>query len=112
MKKIVLTFSIFSLAMLLSTSMFAQRSEGNSLVGLATAAAHSCISDFRGKGIDIKPVVEITGFCYTSGQFMKKVSFYAVVKCKTNPCPRPFAHYVASVYFDCKDNVTLVECAK
>lgn len=112
MKKIVLTFRIFSVVMLLSASMFAQRLGGNSLVGLANAAAHSCIIEYRAKGMDIRPVIETTGFCYSSGQFMKKVSFYAVAKCKTNPCPRPFSYYVASVYFDCNKKVIAIECAK
>ena len=111
MKKIILTFSAVLFLMFFSTSMFAQTTKGNSLVSRANAAASLCISDYRAKGYDIKSTVETTGICFVSGE-LHKVTFYATVRCRTNPCPRPFVYLVASVYFDCDNNIISVECAK
>ena len=117
MKKIILTFSTTLILMFFTSSMFSQNvvssqlNRGNSLIGLANAAASSCLNDYRGKDVDIKAVVETTGICFVSGQ-LHKVSFYAVGKCRRNPCPRTFAKFVVSVYFDCDNQVISVECAK
>lgn len=97
--------------MFLTTSMFAQATKGNRLIGRANAAAALCINDYRGKGIDIRPVVEQYGICSKLPE-LHKVSFYAIEKCSINPCPRPMPTFVASVYFDCDDNIISVECAK
>lgn len=111
MKKVILTFSTILFLMFLTASAFAQVTKGNSLVGRANAAAALCINDYRGRGMDIKPVVETTGICFVASE-LHKVSFYAVQKCRTNPCPRTLPKLVASVYFDCDDNIMSVECAK
>lgn len=111
MKKIILTFSTTLFLLLLSASMFSQTTKGKSLVGLANAAASHCISDFRDNGFDIKAVIETNGVCFVSTD-LQEVNFYAVEKCRRNPCPRVNPIFVACVYFDCNREVLHVECAK
>jgi len=113
MKKIILTFSTTLFLMFFATSMFSQSEseKWHSLIGRAKAAASVCIADYRAKGLDIKPVVETNGICIVLGE-LQKVSFYAVERCQSVPCPRPLPKLVASVYFDCDVNIISVECAK
>ena len=112
MKKTFLTFTISLLFTVLATSMSAQYTKGQAkLVNKARAAAATCINPYVAQGLTVKGQVEDIGICFVSGT-LHKVTFYATVPCSTPPCPKPVATYVATVYFDCSDKVTLVECAK
>ena len=110
MKKTILT--IATALTLVFTSGIAKAQNGNNdqdLIGKAKGAAHECLNEYRSEGIDIAASVETTGICFVSGS-LHKVSFYTTVRCNNEPCPRPASVLIATVYFDCDDNVMSVEC--
>lgn len=112
MKKSLLTFTTSLILIFLTTALNAQQSKGeNKLVAKARQAASQCITPYVSQGLTVTGQVETIGICFVSGE-LHKVTFYATAKCTSAPCPKPVAVYVATVYFDCADNVTLVECAK
>lgn len=111
MKKTLITLGTTLTLLLAGTSLNAQNGNDNNLIGKARGAAADCLNDYTSQGIAIAPQVETTGICFVSGE-LHKVSFYTTVKCHQEPCPKPASVLVATVYFDCDDNVTLVECAK
>lgn len=107
-KKSVMLVVVFALAAI-TNSVTAQTNNQN-LVGKARGAAHECLRQYVSNGIAVGASVETTGICFVSGS-MHKVSFYTTIKCQQEPCPRPASVLIATVYFDCDDNVTSVECA-
>ena len=105
MKKVILAVAfVFSLV-----TVNAQNGNDQNLIGKATGAAHECLTPYRSQGFDLAANVETTGICFVSGA-LHKVTFYTTVKCHTEPCPRPASILVATVYFDCDNNVSSVEC--
>ena len=111
MKKTFLTFGTTLTLLLAGSSLSAQSGNDNNLIGKARGAAADCINNYTSQGIAVAAGVETTGICFVSGE-LHKVTFYTTVKCHQEPCPKPASVLVATVYFDCDDNVTLVECAK
>jgi len=107
MKKILLLLAI---VVSLGTANAQSNNNDKNLIGKARGAAHECLTPFLSQGIAIDANVETTGICFVSGS-LHKVTFYTTVRCNTEPCPRPYSVLVATVYFDCDDNVTSVECA-
>lgn len=109
MKKALFTIGTTLTLLLAGTSLNAQNGGGNDnqLIAKARHAAHDCI-----KNVDatLAAQVETNGICIVSGE-LHKVTFYTTVKCHQEPCPKPASVLVATVYFDCDNNVTLVECA-
>lgn len=85
------------------------QSNNNNLIGKARGAAANCLNNYYSEGIAIGASVETTGICFVSGE-LHKVTFYTTIKCHNEPCPKPASYLVATVYFDCSDNVTSVEC--
>jgi hypothetical protein len=81
----------------------------NNLIGKARGAAADCLNNYYSQGIAIAAGVETTGICFVSGE-LHKVNFYTTVRCHNEPCPKPASVLVATVYFDCDNNVSLVEC--
>lgn len=81
----------------------------NDLIGKARGAAADCLNNYYSQGIAIVAGVETTGICFVSGE-LHKVTFRTTIKCHTQPCPRPYSLLVATVYFDCDNNITSVEC--
>lgn len=111
MKKNILKITTALAFLFLGTTVNAQNSNDNALIGKARGAAADCINNYTSQGIAIAAGVETTGICFVSGE-LHKVTFYTTIKCHTEPCPRPMSLLVATVYFDCENNVTLVECSK
>lgn len=112
MKKYLIAFATSLIFVFFTTTLSAQSTKGdNMLIAKARQAASSCITPFLSQGLSVDGQIETTGICFVSGE-LRKVTFYATVKCTHAPCPKPAATYVATVYFDCSNNVTLVECAK
>lgn len=110
MKKIILKATAILAFLFLGTSLNAQNGgNDNALIGKARGAAANCLNDIYSQGIAIAASVETTGICFVSGS-LHKVTFYTTVKCHTEPCPRPASYLVATVYFDCDNNVSFVEC--
>lgn len=111
MKKAFITIGTTLALLFVGTSVNAQNVNDNNLIGKARGAAANCINAYTSHGVAVAAQVETTGICFVSGE-LHKVSFYTTVKCHQEPCPKPASILVATVYFDCEDNVTLVECAK
>jgi len=111
MKKALITIGTTLTLLFVGTSVNAQNTNNNNLIGKARGAAADCINNYTSQGIAVAAGVETTGICFVSGE-LHKVTFYTTVKCHQEPCPKPASILVATVYFDCDDNVTLVECAK
>lgn len=112
MKNLLLSFGTTLFFLLASFSVNSQNANNNNdLVGKARGAAANCLNDYYSQGIPVTANVETTGICFVSGE-LHKVSFYTTVRCHQQPCPRPYSVLVATVYFDCDNNVTLVECGK
>lgn len=109
MKKALLTLGTTLTLLLAGTSLNAQNGNDNNLIGKARGAASQCINDYTAQGYDIVGGVETTGICFVSGS-LHKVTFYAKVKCQNEICPQVMAALVATVYFDCDNNVSSVEC--
>lgn len=107
MKKTIFKATTVLAFLFLGTSLNAQ--SGNGLIGKARGAAANCLSNYTSQGISISASVKTTGICFVSGS-LHKVTFYTTVKCHTAPCPKIASVLVATVYFDCENNVTLVEC--
>jgi hypothetical protein len=111
MKKSILTLATALTLMFIGSNVNAQNGNNDqNLIGKARGAAHDCLTPYRSQGIDIAAGVETTGICFVSGS-LHKVVFYTTVRCHSEPCPRPASVLVATVYFDCDNNVTSVECA-
>jgi len=112
MKKSLLAFGTTLILLFLTTAINAQQAKGeNKLVAKARQAASDCIDPYVAQGISVVGQVETVGICFASGE-LHKVSFFTTVKCNKLPCPKPVSILVASVYFDCSENITLVECSK
>lgn len=109
MKKALLTLGTTLTLLLAGTSLNAQNGNDNNLIGKARGAASQCINDYTAQGYDIVGGVETTGICFVSGS-LHKVTFWAKVKCNSEICPQVMAALVATVYFDCDNNVSSVEC--
>ena|ERR1700752_4391882 len=111
MKKALLTLGTTLTLLLAGTSLNAQNGGGNNnqLIAKARHAASDCIKTYSNQGYDIVSGVETTGICFVSGE-LHKVTFWAKVKCNSEICPQVMAALVATVYFDCDDNVSTVEC--
>lgn len=109
MKKALFTLGTTLTLLLAGTSLNAQNGNGNNLIGKARGAASQCINNYTSQGYDIVGGVETTGICFVSGS-LHKVTFWAKVKCNSEICPQVMAALVATVYFDCDNNVSLVEC--
>ena len=98
------------LALLITgATLNAQSTNNNNLIGKARGAASNCLNYYYSQGISIGASVETTGICFVSGE-LHKVSFYTTVKCHNEPCPKPASVLVATVYFDCENKVTSVDC--
>lgn len=112
MKKALLTIGTTLTLLFYGTLLSAQNGGGNDnqLIAKARNAAKDCINENTPAGMTVAAGVETTGICFVSGE-LHKVTFYTTVKCHQQPCPKPMSVLVATVYFDCDDNVTLVECA-
>ena len=109
MKKALFTIGT-TLTLLFCGSLSAQNGgNDNGLIGKARGAAHDCLQQYHSAGVTISANVEATGICFVSGS-LHKVTFYTTVKCHNEPCPKPFSVLVATVYFDCDNNVSLVDC--
>lgn len=113
MKKSLFTFGTTLILLFLTTALSAQQqAKGeNKLVAKARQAASDCIDPYIMQGISVVGQVETTGICFVSGE-LRKVSFFTTVKCHQQPCPKPVSILVATVYFDCSENITLIECTK
>lgn len=109
MKKTILKATTVLAFLFLGTSLNAQNSNDNGLIGKARGAASDCINNYTAQGWDIAANVETTGICFVSGS-LHKVTFYAKVKCNSEICPMVMAAIVATVYFDCDNTVSSVEC--
>jgi len=109
MKKALFTIGTTLTLLLAGTSLNAQSGNDNGLIGKARGAAADCINDYTAQGYDIVGGVETTGICFVSGS-LHKVTFYAKMKCHSEICPMVMTALVATVYFDCDDNVSSVEC--
>ena len=109
MKKALLTIGTTLTLLLAGTSLSAQSGNDNGLIGKARAAASECIKTYSNQGYDIVAGVETTGICFVSGE-LHKVTFWAKVKCNSEICPQVMAALVATVYFDCEDKVSSVDC--
>lgn len=108
-KSLKLVVAILSFVAI-STSVNAQSSNDQNLIGKARGAAHDCLNTYLSNGVAVDASVETTGICFVSGS-LHKVTFYTTVKCHNEPCPKPASVLIATVYFGCDDNVTSVECA-
>lgn len=112
MKKALLTIGTSLTLLFCGTSLNAQNSgNDNQLISKARHAAADCIKNTLPEGMIATGSVETTGICFVSGE-LHKVTFYSTIRCNQEPCPRPMSILLATVYFDCDDNITLVECAK
>lgn len=113
MKKALFTIGTTLTLLFASASLNAQNGGGNGndnqLTAKARHAAADCIKAYSNQGYDIVSGVETTGICFVSGE-LHKVTFWAKVKCNSEICPQVMAALVATVYFDCEDNVSNVEC--
>lgn len=111
MKKTIFKATTVLAFLFLGTSLNAQNGgNNNGLIGKARGAASDCINNYTAQGYDIAANVETTGICFVSGS-LHKVTFYAKVKCNSEICPQVMAAMIASVYFDCDNNVSSVECS-
>lgn len=69
----------------------------------------SCLAKAQNPNEEITASVEVTGICFNKG-FTKKVTFTAKPKCAEGQiCPQ-YLKEVATVEFDCEDNVTKTQC--
>jgi hypothetical protein len=110
MKKPAMIVAAIFAGMAFSNSVNAQSYDQN-LIGKARGAAHECLTPYVSNGTAIAAGVETTGICFVSGE-LHKVTFYTTVRCHTEPCrPKPASILIATVYFDCDDNVMSVDCA-
>jgi hypothetical protein len=110
MKKTILKATTVLAFLFLGTSLNAQNSNDNGLIGKARGAASDCISNYVSQGFEIAANVETTGICFVSGS-LHKVTFYSKVKCHSEICPMVMSAIIATVYFDCDNNVSSVECS-
>lgn len=110
MKKAFITIGTTLALLFVGTSVNAQSGNDNQLLAKARHAAADCIKNYTTANTTVVGQVETTGICFVSGE-LHKVTFYTTVKCHQEPCPKPASILVATVYFGCDDNVTLVECA-
>lgn len=112
MKKNLLALTTSFILLFLTTSLNAQQAKGeNKLIAKARQAASECINPYVAQGISVVGQVETTGICFGAVE-LHKVTFYTTVRCNQQPCPKPVSILVATVYFDCSENITLIECAK
>jgi hypothetical protein len=108
-RPVMLVVAMFAF-MAISNSVNAQSSNDEALIGKARGAAHDCLNTYLSNGIAVDASVETTGICFVSGE-LHKVVFYTTVRCHNEPCPKPASVLIATVYFDCDNNATSVECA-
>jgi hypothetical protein len=95
-----------------SRSMMTPPNDDAQLIGRARGAANPCIGQAHNSFSSIEAQVEDIGICFVSGN-LKRVSFYRVTRCneqQQDPCPRPFVELVATVDFDCEENIIAVQC--
>ena len=111
MKKSILKSTAVLAFLFLGANLSAQSGNDNNLIGKARGAAADCLNEYHSQGIAIAANVQTTGICFVSGS-LHKVDFYTTINCHKQPCPKPFSVLVATVYFDCDNNVTSVECSK
>lgn len=110
MKKTLITIGTTLTLLFCGTSLSAQNGgNDNQLIAKARHSAKDCINDNTPAGMIVVANVETTGICFVSGS-LHKVTFYTTVKCHNEPCPKPASMLVATVYFDCDNNVSTVEC--
>lgn len=109
MKSILKSIAVMAF-LFLGANVNAQSNNDNNLIGKARGAAAQCLSYYHSQGIAIGASVEATGICFVSGS-LHKVTFYTTIKCHNEPCPKPASYLVATVYFDCDNNVSSVVCA-
>lgn len=100
---------IVAIAFVFVTGAVTAQNNDQGLIGKARAAANDCITPYISQGIAVSASVETTGICFVSGE-LHKVTFYTTVRCHNEPCPKVMSVLVATVYFDCDNNVTSVEC--
>jgi len=112
MKRTILSVvTALTFVMIGSAANAQSNNNDNNLIGKARGAANECLNPYVSQGIAIAASVETTGICFVSGE-LHQVSFYTTVRCHQEPCPKPASILVATVYFDCDDNVMSVECAQ
>lgn len=114
MRKTILTVVAALSFAAISSNAIAQNGNGNAdqqLIGKARGAASECLTPYLSQGYAIAGSVETTGICFVQGE-LNVVRLYTTIHCQHEPCPKPYSVLVATVYFDCDDNVTSVECAQ
>lgn len=112
MKKTILSIVTAIAFVMIGNAASAQSNNNdNNLIGRARGAASECLTPYLSQGYAIDGQVETTGICFVSGS-MHSVTFYTTSHCNNEPCPKPFSKLVATVYFDCDNNVMSVECAQ
>ena len=109
MKKTILKSTAVLAFLFFGNALSAQSNNDNNLIGKARGAAANCLNNYYSQGIAIAANVQTTGICFVSGS-LHKVDFYTTVKCHQEPCPKPASYLIATVYFDCDNNVTSVDC--
>ena len=110
MKKSILKSTAVLAFLFFGNALSAQsNNNNNNLIGKARGAAANCLNNYYSQGIAIAANVQTTGICFVSGS-LNKVDFYTTVKCHQEPCPKPASYLIATVYFDCDNNVTSVDC--
>lgn len=85
-------------------------SSDQALIAKARIAARDCIRPYTQHGVQVKGSIETVSACFYQG-FIKKVTFYTYIPCVHPPCPMVMSVLVATVYFNCDNNVSQVECA-
>jgi hypothetical protein len=68
-----------------------------------------CLTRAHNPNEEINGSVEVTGICLVKG-YTKKVTFTAKPKCNDGEACPLYLRLVATVEFDCEDNVTKAEC--
>lgn len=111
MIKKTLSILFVAVAIFFSTTASAQKMSANDrkLIAKARVAASDCIRPYLKKGYKVEGSVEIVSSCFYKG-FISKVTFYTIIPCHKQPCPKAPSLLVATVYFNCDDNVSQVEC--
>jgi hypothetical protein len=108
----IVTLGFVNVSGFSASESIAIHSDGDEeLISRALAAANPCIAHANTPHNRIKAQVETVGICFVEGD-LKRVSFYRVLRCnqQQSPCPRPLVQLIATVDFDCEENITAVQC--
>jgi len=102
---VVMLFTVISFS-----TVKAQSTNDEALIGKARGAAHECLQPYLGSFYSIGSSVEVSGICFVEG-FLYRVTFYAGPNCSgPNPCPSFVTRIIATVDLDCGGNVFGVNC--